>query len=201
MRAAFRPNPFFYIEGTRSGAEGPRRCSAQAHTLRHHPGIVIRGRIRRWTGQRGPTSGSPFRGIPPVDPTYRIQTEGTPEVPSSAPTSVRVDPHAPAQAISGPNHPVPARNHPCPNSVLVLLVRLSPPGFTQGAAGSVPAGGPPRLLPSPRRPPSKRGCGTARRWYTAGLSHPPILLSSCFSLFLRTRAGSGLGPRGIGAMI
>ncbi len=59
-------------QGTPEGAEGPRRCSGLAHRLRNQRGIGIGGTKRRWGGWRGPTSGSPFRGIPPVDPTYHI---------------------------------------------------------------------------------------------------------------------------------
>ena len=54
--------------------------------------------------------------------------------------------------VEGPGSArVPALNRP-----ISALFKMSS-GRLPGSAGSVPAGGPPRLLPSPRRPPS--GCG------------------------------------------
>ena len=72
----------------------------------------------------------------------------------------RVDPHAPS----------PPGTTIVPIRFWFLWSAFHALVLMQGAAGSVPAGGTPRLLPSPRRPLSERGSGTARRWYTAGLS-------------------------------
>ncbi len=82
--------------------------------------------------------------------------------------------------------PSPAQGHHCPNSVLVLLVCVGLLRFgLQGGSGGLGSGrGAPRLLPSPRRPLPKRGCGTARRGDTLGLSAIAVYSSLFFCLFL-----------------
>ena len=60
-------------------------------------------------------------------------------------------------------------------------------GFYARSGGLGSGRGSPRLLPSPRRPLPKRGCGTARRWYTAG--HSTLRL-----FFFSTRAWFCLPP-------
>ncbi len=114
----FPPNPFFYRKGTGSGAEGPRRCSGLAHTVRHHPGIAVRGTKGGWGGQPGPTSGSPRGGSLrwTLQGIYGRREQGR-------------GPKAPDVVPRWPPPSPPAGDHHCPNSILVLLGRVCLSGF------------------------------------------------------------------------